>query len=245
MITRVLAPNPSAMTLDGTATWVVQPSAGPALVVDPGPEIESHRDAILAACPGGIAEIWLTHHHHDHAELAPELASVASAPVRAADRDLCRDADPLTSGEQVTFGDLTVEVIALPGHTRDSLGFRIGPDLLVGDTFLGQGTTVIAHPDGHLGDYLASLDRVEALTDDGLERVLPAHGPEITDVPALVDAYRRHRHERLDQVRWALDAGAQSAEDVVAMVYDDVPDAVRFAALMSVRAQLEYLGVAP
>lgn len=240
MIRSVLAPNPGPMTLEGTNTWIVDAPGG-ALVIDPGPDADSHVDAILDACPRGIAEVWLTHHHLDHVEVAPRLADLVEAPIRAADPDLCRDAAPLTPDEGATFGGHEVQVVALPGHTRDSLGFVVDDALIAGDMILGRGTTVIMHPDGDLAAYLGSLDRIDALAAEGVRRILPAHGPDLDDVPGVVGHYRKHRHERLAQVRAAVDAGARTAEDVVATVYRDVPAEVRFAAQMSVQSQLDYL----
>lgn len=241
MITSVLAPNPGPMTLEGTNTWIVDAPTG-ALVVDPGPDDDAHLAAITAACPHGVAQIWLTHHHVDHAELAPRLADTVDAPVRAADPDLCLDAEPLRHGFQTTFGTHRVGVVALPGHTSDSLGFVVDDALIAGDTILGRGTTVIAHPDGDLGDYLDSLGRIEALANAGVVRILPAHGPVVDDVAGKVAEYRRHRIVRLEQVRTAVRMGATTPAEIVARVYADVPEEVRFAAEMSVRAQLDYLG---
>ena len=240
MIRSVLAPNPGPMTLEGTNTWIVDAPEG-ALVIDPGPDDDTHVDAILHACSHGISQVWLTHHHLDHAEAAPRIAGLVEAPVRAADPELCRGAAPLIPDEDATCGSHELRVIALPGHTHDSVGFVVDDALIAGDMILGRGTTVIMHPDGDLAAYLESLDRVEALAAEGIRRILPAHGPDLDDVPGVVGHYRKHRHERLTQVRAAVDAGARTAEDVVAAVYRDVPAEVRFAAQMSVQSQLDYL----
>lgn len=112
--------------------------------------------------------------------------------------------------------------------------------VLTGDTILGRGTTVVAHPDGHLGDYLASLERLSAY--QGIP-ALPGHGPALADCGAAADFYLAHRRARLDQVRAAVDAGARTAPEVVATVYADVDRSLWWAAEWSVRAQLEYLGV--
>lgn len=240
MITSLLAPNPGPMTLEGTRTYLV-PGVDGTLVIDPGPDIDAHLDAIADACPHGVTEIWLTHHHLDHSEAAPRLSERYRVPVRAADASLCIDAAPLADAERQRVGEHDVDVVALPGHTRDSLGFVVGDALIAGDTLLGRGTTVIVHPDGDLADYLASLNRVRELLQDRVRRILPAHGPDIIEPGRVVEEYLAHRHERLVQVQDALARGATSAAEVVDMVYADVPDAVRFAAEMSVEAQLTYL----
>jgi glyoxylase-like metal-dependent hydrolase (beta-lactamase superfamily II) len=114
--------------------------------------------------------------------------------------------------------------------------------VLTGDTVLGRGTTVVAHPDGRLGDYLDSLRRLRDLAAaHEVETVLPGHGPVPADALGVVEFYLEHRRQRLEQVRAALAAGDETAADVVARVYADVDPAVRFAAEMSVRAQMEYL----
>ena len=241
MITSILAPNPGPMTLEGTRTWIIGDD-GPALVVDPGPADQGHLQAILDACPHGVAEIWLTHHHHDHTELVPDLVAATGARVRARSADLCQAAEPFVDAEEAEVAGSSLQILTLPGHTADSVGFVYQDQLLSGDTILGRGTTVINDPDGHLGDYLNSLDRIAELTASGaVRRILPAHGPDVDDAAATVQQYRAHREERLDQVRAALAAGATTAAEVVAQVYTDVPEQVLPAAEASVRAQLVYL----
>jgi glyoxylase-like metal-dependent hydrolase (beta-lactamase superfamily II) len=134
--------------------------------------------------------------------------------------------------------------VATPGHTTDSTCFRLVADgsLLSGDTILGRGTTVIAHPDGVLGPYLDSLAHLRELIEEGLvTRILPGHGPVIEEPAAVVDFYLEHRAERLDQVRAAVEAGAVTAREVVERVYSDVDPVLWGAAELSVAAQLDYL----
>jgi glyoxylase-like metal-dependent hydrolase (beta-lactamase superfamily II) len=137
-------------------------------------------------------------------------------------------------------------VIATPGHTSDSLSFLLDgpgadPAVLTGDTILGRGTTVIAHPDGALGPYLDSLRRLAELAPG--TAVLPGHGPELPDAPAVAEAYLAHREERLEQVRRALEVlGADATpRQVVEVVYADVDRVLWPAAELSVRAQLDHL----
>lgn len=241
MIHLVLAPNPGPMTLDGTNTYVV----GAGLVVDPGPVCEQHAARIGEhARPTVIA---LTHRHLDHSESAAGLAARWGVPVRAADPALCVGADPLTDSTVLDLPGGTVTVIATPGHTDDSISLLVeSPDaaavLLTGDTVLGRGTTVITQPDGDLGAYLDSLSRLEqAIMAHDVEAILPGHGPRVSEPAAAIAAYRAHRHLRLDQIRAALDRGAESVDDVVDLVYLGLDPAVRPAAVQSVRAQLAYL----
>ena len=130
------------------------------------------------------------------------------------------------------------------GHTADSLSFVLEADhaLLAGDTVLGRGTTVVAHPDGELASYFESLERLQALTGPGaVTTILPGHGPVIPDARAMIGVYRQHRRDRLEQVRQALADGAQDVEDVLRRVYAEVPREVWPAARLSIAAQLDYL----
>lgn len=243
---RVLAPNPGPMTLDGTNTWVLQaPGSASAIVVDPGPADAAHL-AALAALP--VALIVVTHHHADHTEAAAELAERTGAAVRGMDAAQCIHAAPLQDGEAIVGAGLDIQVIAAPGHTSDSLCLwmpTVGERgaMITGDTILGRGTTVIMHPDGAVGDYFTTLDRLEGF---GEAAVLPGHGDPLPALGPIVRAYREHRLLRLDEIRSALArlghaAAEVDAATVVDVVYRDIDPAVRFAAEASVRAQLAYL----
>ncbi|MFF8409856.1 MBL fold metallo-hydrolase [Streptomyces omiyaensis] len=244
----VLAPNPSAMTLDGTNTWLLsEPGSGLAVVVDPGPLDEGHlRRVIDTAQELGkrIALTLLTHGHPDHAEGAGRFAELTGTHVRALDPALRLGEEGLGEGDVVAVGGLELRVVPTPGHTSDSLSFHLPADraVLTGDTILGRGTTMVAHPDGRLGDYLDSLRRLRSLTvDDGVHTVLPGHGPVLEDAQGAVDYYLAHRASRLAQVETAVERGHRTAADVVAHVYADVHRSLWPAAELSVRAQLEYL----
>lgn len=244
----VRAPNPGPMTLQGTNTWVVgEPAQGGSMVVDPGPATARHQEAIWAAGAGRIAAVVLTHRHLDHAESAGALAERAGCGVRAADPQLQVGSAGLVDRETFEVGGCEVEVVATPGHTSDSCSLLVsGLDgqkrLLTGDTVLGQGTTVITHPDGDLGHYLDSLARLEGLVRErAVVEILPGHGPVVTDPAATLAAYTQHRRARLEQVRAALLAGDRTTADVVARVYADVDRSLWPAAEQSVRAQLRYL----
>lgn len=244
----VLAPNPSAMTLDGTNTWIVsEPDSDLAVVVDPGPLDEGHLRAVVATAEQAgkrIALTLLTHGHPDHAAGASRLAELTRTNVRALDPRLRLGDEGLAAGDVISTGGLEMRVVPTPGHTADSLSFHLPADraVLTGDTVLGRGTTVVAHPDGRLGDYLDSLRRLRSLTvDDGIRVVLPGHGPVLDDAQGAVEFYLAHRASRLAQVETAVENGLTTASEVVAHVYADVDMSLWPAAELSVRAQLEYL----
>ncbi len=252
-VARVLAPNPGPMTLEGTNTWLLgDPARTAPVVVDPGPLIEQHVDAVLEAAHGRVASVLLTHRHPDHAEAAATLAGRADCGVRAADPALSTGGQGLADGDVVSVGRVRVEVIATPGHTSDSVCLLVSGEaaevwLLTGDTVLGRGSTVIARPDGNLRAYLASLDRLSMLVAErGVGRILPGHGPVVDDPAFVLGAYLEHRRQRLDQVSAALAAGARTAADpvadVLARVYPEVlGTSLQPAAEQSVQAQLDYL----
>ncbi len=205
----VLAPNANIMTLDGTNTWVLrEPGARRSVVVDPGPEVTSHLDAVAGAA-GEVAVVLLTHGHADHSEAARTFAERMGCGVRALDPRHRLGSEGLTDGDVVEVDGLEVRVVGTPGHTSDSLSFVLPAEqaVLTGDTVLGRGTTVVAHPDGQLGAYLDSLHRLHALAEtQEVTNVWPGHGPVIGDALAALDFYLAHRAERLDQVRDTLRA---------------------------------------
>jgi glyoxylase-like metal-dependent hydrolase (beta-lactamase superfamily II) len=248
--TLVRADNPGPMTLDGTNTYVLRADGG-VVVVDPGPLDEQHLQAV--AEHGPVVLTLLTHGHPDHAEGAARFAEITAAPVLARDPALCiRRKEALDEdGRLIGTSGLSMRVLHTPGHTGDSVSFVVSPDagtgatgatgataVLTGDTLLGRGTTVVAHPDGRLGDYLASLHRLAEL---GAVTCLPGHGPVRDDAGGLARDYLAHRAQRLEQVRTAVADGAVTPADVVRRVYADVDPALWPAAELSVRAQLEYL----
>lgn len=239
-----LAPNPGPMSLDGTNSYVITaPGSESVVVVDPGPLDAGHLAELAGA--GRVELVILTHHHPDHAEASEEFHRMTGAPVRALDAALCLGAGPLADGEHPEAAGVRIDVLATPGHTADSICLHLPDDgahgsVLTGDTILGRGTTVIMFPDGRLGDYLATLRRLEAL---GPATALPAHGPVLPDLGAIARAYLAHREERLDQVRAALAQLGQNAPiaAVTDAVYTDIDASVRRAAENSVAAQLDYL----
>lgn len=221
--------NPGPMTLDGTNTWVLRrPGGERAVVVDPGPDDRAHLDNVIAAAAGPIEGVLVTHGHDDHVGGLAQFRSLTGARV----------VDASTADDRLELAGLSVAVRRTPGHTADSLCFQVDDVVFTGDTILGRGTTVVAWPDGNLGDYLDSLRRLAGI---GPALALPGHGPPLTDVAAAAAFYRKHRLARLAQVRAAVAAGAWTAEDVVPIVYADVDPVLWPAATWSVRAQLAYL----
>jgi glyoxylase-like metal-dependent hydrolase (beta-lactamase superfamily II) len=233
----VLAPNPGPMTLDGTNTWILRADeSGPSVVVDPGPLDEGHLRAVAAAA-GDVVAVLLTHGHPDHSDGAQAFAERVGCGVRALDPTFVYGDEGLRGGDVVEVDGLEIRVVATPGHTSDSLSFLVPADqaVLTGDTVLGRGTTVVAHPDGELAAYLASLHRLHALAETHeVDAIWPGHGPVLPEALPVLDYYLAHRAERLDQIREALASGAREPMDVVREVYADVDE-------LSVRAQLAYL----
>lgn len=247
----VLALNPSPMTLDGTRTFIVG-HRRPA-VIDPGPDIPEHVDAIERALNGAApAVILLTHGHGDHADAVPELARRTGAPVAMARAAPHLPFAPslvsrwLEDGEEIDTDAGPLISLPTPGHAPEHVSFLWrgapgGPAMFVGDTFMGQGdTTLVSPPEGDLGAYLRSLDRVAAAAPAVLH---PAHGPAIRDAMAAVERYRKHRAERVEQVVRALRrAGPSRPGALLDAVYGAaLHPALRLAAEGSLAAILAYL----
>jgi glyoxylase-like metal-dependent hydrolase (beta-lactamase superfamily II) len=245
LVTRVLAPNPSGMTLDGTNTYVVgDPGSGQAVLVDPGPDLAAHLDAVeavLAARDARCVAVLVTHHHGDHAEAALPWGGHFGAPVAAAGADVAGPRGRvLEHGERLDLAGTTIGVVATPGHTADHLAFRLESGaVLVGDHVLGRGTSVVTHPEGDVVAYLESLRRVHDL---GPSALYCGHGPELTEDPgAVLDYYLAHRAFREHQLLAALAAGAATVDELVATVYAEVPRTLWPAATQSTRATLAKL----
>ncbi|WP_308469896.1 MBL fold metallo-hydrolase [Kineococcus rubinsiae] len=238
--TCVLAPNPGPLTLEGTNTWVLaEPGARSAVVVDPGELDPVHHGAVLAELAGrGLvcALVLVTHHHADHAGGLDAFRAAAGGPA------VLRFPAAL-DGQDLDVDDLALRVLRTPGHTADSLCVQVPGDraVLTGDTLLGRGSTVVGHPDGDVGAYLASLERLLALPEPAV--LLPGHGPARTDARAALRTQLEHRRDRLGQVRAAAAAGAGTLAQVVAAVHPGLDERLVPAAERSVRAQLLHLGV--
>ncbi len=255
-VERILAPNPSPMTGPGTNTYLVAggggaTTTGGCVVIDPGPEIESHLTAVAAAAQahGGATAILVTHGHHDHVEGAARLRALTGAPILAWSRAGSPDADEtLADGQIVTVGGgaddgRAIRAVYTPGHRFDHLCFLLedAGALFAGDLVAGVGTVVIIPPEGDMLDYLASLRRLLTLN---LRQILPAHGPAIDDPERLLTEYISHREAREAQVIAALAAGSpdgrhpQTIASLVTRIYTDVNPQLHPVAAYSVQAHL-------
>jgi glyoxylase-like metal-dependent hydrolase (beta-lactamase superfamily II) len=224
MIARIRAPNPGPLTLTGTNTYVI--GRDPAWVVDPGPAIDSHLDAVTGevAARGGAGGIALTHSHADHSEAVGALRErLGGVPLGAAPE--------LADGD--TFGPFAV--LAVPGHADDHLVFVAGGAAFTGDAVLGEGSVFVS---GRLREYLDGLRRLRALE---LERICPGHGDEVTDPAAKLDEYLAHRAERERKLLAALEAGVEGEDALLDAAWDDAPPAVRPFAAVTLRAHLDKL----
>lgn len=230
-IRRITAPNPGPLTLSGTQTYLIGESA----VLDPGPNIDSHVAAIREALPK-LDTILITHRHADHAPAAVPLRQQTGARI-IAPRDVLDEVDQrVAGGEVLSIEGESVEVIATPGHTNEHVCYlTAGGDLFTGDTVLGEGTTAIFPPDGHMGDYLRSL---ALLRSRNPKRIYPAHGPIREDAVALIDQYIAHRLERERQVREAVEQGATSVAEMRKRIYPDLDVRLHRAAEIQIEAHL-------
>jgi glyoxylase-like metal-dependent hydrolase (beta-lactamase superfamily II) len=223
-IARLRADNPSPYTLDGTNTWVL--GRDPAWVVDPGPALDAHLDAVAAevAARGGAGGIALTHDHEDHVEGVAALRERLGGPPVAAARFPGEVA--LEDGD--AFGPL--RALAIPGHADDHLAFVAGAAAFTGDAVLGQGSVFVA---SRLGEYLTALERLRGL---GLAVLCPGHGPPVWDPEAKLGEYLAHRAERERMLLAALEAGARTEGELLDAAWPDAPPALRGAAGLTLRA---------
>ena len=251
LIRRVTANNPGPFTYLGTGTYIV--GHGEVAVIDPGPDMPEHLDAILAATVGErVSHILVTHHHLDHSPLARPLAKATGATIYG-----CAVAGPLVEdgvqveagydhfvpdvsvcgGATIAVGGWTMEAIATPGHTSNHVCYALAEEnaLFSGDHIMGWSTTVITPPDGDMGDYLRSLGVIQAR---GFDTLWPTHGPPITKVAPFIDAYIAHRRERESQILDRLAAGDSRIVEMVPRLYATVDERLWPAAARSVQAHM-------
>jgi glyoxylase-like metal-dependent hydrolase (beta-lactamase superfamily II) len=228
-IALVHANNPGPFTLTGTNTWIV--GRDPCWIVDPGPALEEHVEAVLAqaAARGGAGGIALTHDHGDHADAAPAVRAATGAPVAAARWE----------GADVTLADGDalgpLEVVATPGHATDHLAFVAGDVCFTGDAVLAESSVFVAPDPGALRGYLAALERLRGME---LALLCTGHGPPVTDPRALLERYLAHRRDRERRLLAALDDGLRDADDLLDRVWDDAPPSLRLAATATLAAHL-------
>ncbi len=232
---RVLAPNPGLFTGAGTNSWVIQ-STGRVAVVDPGPPIELHIDAIreLVEELEPVA-VLVTHTHPDHAPAANQVAKELGVPAYGKSPGPGFKPDvALDDGDKVTVGTVEVTALATPGHSPDHLCYVVDDACFSGDHIIGGSSTVIED----FSDYMESLDRLLGI---GLEVIYPGHGDPITDPDVVITEYIEHRLDREREIVNALQSGAATVGEVVEKVYQDVDRALHFAAAQSVAAHLRKL----
>ena len=259
-VRRIVANNPSPFTFKGTNSYLI--GTGEVALVDPGPDDTAHREAILAevAAKGErITHIFLTHTHKDHSAGLAAMAEATGAQVlgygsdpedRAAFRlnpasesilDVNFQPDiRLRGGDKIRGGDWELEAIHTPGHAPDHIAFAVGGAnvLLSGDHVMGWNTTVVAPPEGHMGDYMRSLELLLPRPEDVY---LPGHGGPVHQAPRLVKAFIMHRRWRETQIIDCLRNGLDTIPAIVPKIYEGVSASLREAAAYSVLAQLQLL----
>ena len=254
-LTRIVAPNGGPMTHEGTCTYVLGNRA--VAVIDPGPDHDGHLNAILAAVPAGgaVSHIIVTHAHRDHTQLAARLSKVTGAPVYAHPQPLLAETEfgggegvdmdfspniEVSDGQTVEGDDWNLQVLHTPGHLQSHVSL-VCPTLdaiFSGDHVMDWSSTFISPPDGSLGSYLASLDRLSARPE---KTYFPGHGPAVLDGHRRVADLRAHRHMRTAQILKSLGQGAASLNDLTARIYHDVPAHLHPAAARNVLAHLLHL----
>jgi glyoxylase-like metal-dependent hydrolase (beta-lactamase superfamily II) len=216
-VAHVRADNPGPYSLSGTNTWLV--GRDPCWIVDPGPLLDAHVDAVLAEAErrGGAGGIALTHHHHDHTEAVPAVVERTGARVVHGE-----DGGPLVA-------------VPTPGHTSDHVAYVAGRVAFTGDAVLGEGSVFVTT---QLSEY---LDALRGLRDRDLELICPGHGPLVTDPSAKLDEYVAHRLDRERRLVAALDKGLRTIDELLDEVWDDAPEVLRAAATVTLGAHLEKL----
>lgn len=243
-VERILAPNPSLMTGPGTNTFLIaDDTSGAVVVIDPGPDIPEHLQRITEAVAshGMARSILVTHGHPDHEEAAASLRALLGAPVYAWSREGVAATDvALADDAVVAVGNRQLRALYTPGHRFDHLCYLLedADTLFAGDLIAGEGTVVIAPPEGDLLDYMASLRRLLAL-DPRL--ILPAHGPAIVEPRSVLEYYISHREARERQVLAALAQGPSTVAAMVRVIYADVDADLHPVAALSVLAHLHKL----
>jgi glyoxylase-like metal-dependent hydrolase (beta-lactamase superfamily II) len=250
-IRRVIAENPGPFTYLGTGVYIV--GKGKVAVIDPGPVIDAHFEALKRALDGEqVTHVFTTHTHMDHSPLAHPLAKWAGCKVYGRpDPNVAHAEVTMEEGGEAgfkpdvyvndgdTFGghDWTLEAIATPGHMSNHVCFALKEEnaLFSGDHVMGWSTTVISPPDGNMRDYFASLDKISAR---GFSTLWPTHGPPVTDVAPFIDAYATHRRAREAMIVARLHAGDTLIPEMVKVIYKDVDKRLHAPAAHSVLAHL-------
>jgi glyoxylase-like metal-dependent hydrolase (beta-lactamase superfamily II) len=257
LVRRVLCGNPGPFTFRGTASFII--GSGDVAIIDPGPDDPAHLEALLRAVKGeNVSHILVTHTHLDHSPLAGRLKSATGAPILAygppanpadAGQGLRLDAsiDPdfspditLRHGDVVAGGNWTLESVFTPGHMSNHMSYALKEEraLFCGDHVMAWSTSVIAPPDGDMGQYFNSL-RLLLDRDDAI--YYPAHGPARPDPLPLVRAYLVHRRQREESIVTRLKRGDRTIGQIVKANYADVDPRLHPAAALSTLAHLRHL----
>jgi glyoxylase-like metal-dependent hydrolase (beta-lactamase superfamily II) len=226
------AANPGPLALSGTNTWII--ARGPAYVIDPGPALPEHLDAVEAelTARGGLGAVALTHDHSDHSEALTELLRrFPGVPVAAGRGNASL---PLRHGTQI--GPL--RAFATPGHASDHFAFIAGRVAFTGDAVLGEGSVFVAPEPGALAAY---LDALRALAAEPLELICPGHGPVVREPAAKLAEYVEHRLDRERRLLESLARGRRTVTQLLDDVWDDVAPALRPAATVTLAAHLDKL----
>ena len=247
LITRVVANNPGPFTGLGTGTYLV---GGRTLaVIDPGPLLDSHLEALTRAIAGRrVSHIFTTHTHADHSPLAHPLKELTGAVVvgrssprgeggEEAEEAAFRPDVEVADGQAVEGEGWTLEAIATPGHASNHVAYALAQEnaLFCGDHVMGWSTTVVSPPDGDMGDYYESLDKVQAR---GFATLWPTHGPPVAEVAPFLDAYRQHRLKRETQILRELARGPRTIAEMTSHLYVGVDPKLHGAAGRSMLAHL-------
>ena len=255
-IRRVIAENPSPFTLYGTGTYIL--GRGEVAVIDPGPADGAHIAKLLEALEGEtISHILITHTHMDHSpgcrllQAHTDAKSYAYGPHGAGKLeqgvpveeggDMAFEPDELVrDGEVLSGGDWSVECVYTPGHTSNHMCYQLRETkaLFTGDHVMGWSTSIISPPDGDMGAYIASLERLLE-RDDAV--YWPTHGPCIDDPKPHVRAFIEHRLARERQIMGCVRQGVHRIEDMVPLMYTELPEFMYPAAARSVLASMEHL----
>src|SRR3954452_19415691 len=228
----VRAPNPGPLTLSGTNSWVV--GREPAWVVDPGPAIAGHLDALCAAIDerGGLGGIVLTHDHQDHSEAARTVAERYGAPLAAG-----RGGADIALSEETRVGPFTA--VATPGHAADHFALVGGGACFTGDAVLGTGSVFISPYRGAMAGYLLALTRLRLREDFNV--LCPGHGPPVWDAHSKLEQYAAHRIDRENHLITALGEGRRTVKELLDAVWWDVPAGLRPVAEATLAAHLDKL----
>ena len=251
-IQRVMAPNPGPFTFQGTGVYIV--GAGKSVaVIDPGPDLPDHIEALKRALDGRkVSHILVTHTHKDHSPAARPLAEWSGAPTygfgpHTETNDVEEGGDRLfapdvlvTDGNLILGEDFTIEALHTPGHTANHVCYALEEEkaLFTGDHVMGWSTSVIAPPDGNMGDYLRSLEKLIA-RDDAI--LYPTHGAPIPEPEHLLHAYLVHRRMREAQIAGCLTRGTDTITAIVAKLYAGLQPVLIRAAALTVQAHLEHM----